>query len=209
MLLPDSIFAPFRTHVALGADEVLAGSTIENFWSSTLLVFVTDTPPVISHVTVLNTTVGGQPNTVAALVPSPGVGPTPALPKAEIIVEPPEVIGLIEIDVDVKPGSDPNAVNTKSRGVLPIGIYGSDTFDVQDIDLSTIHVECMGFTTADITAGFGDLEVADGIEDMILHVPMQSFPWGAPRGTLVTITVTGSLLDGTGFFGTDIVWIVK
>jgi len=197
------------THVALGSDVVFAGSTIENFWSGTLLVFVTDAPPVISHVTVLNATLGDQPNTVAAVVPHPGVGPTPDLPPDEIIVEPPEVIELIELDVDIKPGSDPNAVNTKSHGVLPIGIYGSDTFDVQDIDISTIHVECMGNTTEDITAAFGDLIVADGIEDMIIHVPMQNFPWGAPRGTLVTITVTGSLLDGTGFFGTDIVWVVK
>ena len=197
------------THVALGSDEVLAGSTIENFWSGTLLLFVTDSPPVISHVTVLNATLGGQPNTVAAVVPHPGVGPTPDLPPDEVIVEPPEVIELIKVDVDVKPGSDPNAVNTKSKGVLPIGIYGSDTFDVQDIDPSTISVECMGITSADIRVAFGDLIVADGIEDMVLHVPMQNFPWGAPRGSLVTITVTGSLSDGTGFFGTDVVWIVK
>ncbi len=197
------------THVALGSDEVLAGSTIENFWSGTLLVFVTDSPPVISHVTVLNATIDGQPNTVAAVVPHPGVGPTPDLPPDEIIVEPPEVIELIEVVVDVKPGSDPNAVNTKSHGVLPIGIYGSDTFDVQDIDISTIHVECMGNTTEDITASFEDLIVADGIEDLVLHVPMQNFPWGAPRGTLVPITVTGLLLDGTAFFGIDEVWIVK
>ena len=189
--------------------SVLAGSTIHNFWSGTILLFVTDVPPVISHVTVLAGIASGQPTTLAALVPSPGVGDTPDLPPDEIIVDPPEIDPLIEVHVDVKPGSNPNSVNTKSKGQLPIGIYGSDTFDVRDIDPSTISVECMGISSATGRFSYEDLVVADGIEDMILHLPMQSFPWGAPRGTLVTITVTGELFDGTAFFGTDVVLIRK
>ncbi len=197
------------TDASLGTDEVLAGSTTDNFWSGSLLLFVTDVPPVISHITVTAGIAGGQPDTVAALVPSPGVGPAPDLPPDEIIVDPPDVDPLIEVDVDVKPGSDPNSVNTKSKGQLPIGIYGSATFDVRDIDPSTINVECMGTTSDDIKIAFEDLVVGDGIEDMIIHLPMQSFPWGAPKGTLVTITVTGELFDGTPFFGDDVVLIRK
>ena len=195
--------------MALGSDEVLAGSTIETFWSGTLLIFVTDRAPVISHVTFLTPTLGGQPNTVAALIPGPGVGETPDLPDDEIIVDPPEFNPVIEVGFDVKPGSDPNAVNTRSKGQLPMGIYGSETLDVRDIDISTINVECMGNTTENIRFAYEDLVVEDGIEDLILHLPMQSFPWGAPRGTLVTITVTGELLDGTPFFGEDVVLIVR
>ena len=116
---------------------------------------------------------------------------------------------MIEVDLDVKPGSDPNGVNTKSNGALPIGIYGSEIFDVRDIDVSTLTIECMGTTSDNIRVAYEDLVVEDGIEDLIIHVPMQSFPWGAPRGTLVTITVTGELLDGTPFFGEDVVLIVK
>ena len=64
-------------------------------------------------------------------------------------------------------------------------------------------------SSAEISVQYGDLIVGDGIEDIMVHVPMQSFPWGAPKGSFVPITVTGLLLDGTAFFGTDVVWIVK
>jgi len=190
-------------------DVVEGVSTTDNFWSGSILVFVTDRPPVISHSTVTAGIDAGQPDTVATCVPTPGVGPTPGLPPVEVIVLPPEVDPLIEVDLDVKPGSDPNAVNTKSKGNLPIGVYGSDTFDVADIDLSTISVECMGTTSDDLGFAFEDLVVEDVIVDLMIHVPMQNFPWGAPRGSLVTITVTGELLDGTPWVGEDVVLIVK
>ena len=170
---------------------------------------MTDRAPVISHITVTAGIAGGQPNTLAALVPGPGVGPTPDLPPDEIIVDPPEFNPVIVVELDVKPGSNPNAVNTKSKGQLPIGIYGSGTFDVAEIDVDTIAVECMGISAGGFRTSIEDLVVEDGIADMILHVPMQSFPWGAPKGSLVDITVTGLLLDGTAFVGIDVVWIVK
>ena len=127
----------------------------------------------------------------------------------EIIIDPPEVDPVIVVEVDVKPGSNPNAVNTKSKGQLPIGIYGSGTFDVAEIDVDTIDVECMGNVDTGFRTSIEDLVVEDGIDDMMLHVPMQSFPWGAPKGSLVTITVTGLLNDGTAFVGTDVVLIRK
>ena len=198
------------THASLGVDEVLAGSTTDNFWSGTLLVFVTDVPPVIGHVTVTTGVGGGSSNLVAALIPSPGVG-DPDVPPGDIITDPPEVVPVTEVHVDIKPGSDPNSVNTKSKGQLPIGVYGSSTFDVRDIVLSSIIIECMGITASGKFA-YEDLVMQDGIEDLMIHVPMQAFPWGAPKGTEVTITVTGMYNDGSGlkaFFGEDVVLIRK
>ena len=183
-------------------------STISNFWSGTLGIFVTDRPPVIGHATVTAGLTGTGPDTVAVLMPTPGVG-DPDVPPGDIIVDPPDIEPLIEVVVDVKPGSDPNAVNTQSHGQLPIGIYGSDTFDVAEIDVDTIAVECMGFSAGGFNTAIEDLVVEDGIDDMILHVPMQSFPWGAPPGTLVDVIVTGQLFDGTVFFGVDVVLIVQ
>ena len=40
----------------------------------------------------------------------------------------------------VKPGSDPNCINLKSRGVVPVAIFGSDLFDVTNIDLATLSL---------------------------------------------------------------------
>ncbi len=45
---------------------------------------------------------------------------------------------LIEVDVDIKPGSDPNSINPKSMGVVPVAILGGDVFDVTDVDVTTL-----------------------------------------------------------------------
>ena len=51
---------------------------------------------------------------------SPGSGSTPA------------------VEVDIKPGSDLNAINPFSRGVIPVAIRGSEAFDVPDVDVTTL-----------------------------------------------------------------------
>jgi hypothetical protein len=38
------------------------------------------------------------------------------------------------VDLDIKPGNDLNPINPASRGVIPVAILGSDTFDVADVD---------------------------------------------------------------------------
>ncbi|HEY95455.1 MAG TPA: hypothetical protein G4O15_11025 [Dehalococcoidia bacterium] len=45
-----------------------------------------------------------------------------------------------EVCVDIKPGSDPNPVNVKSKGVLPIAILGDESFDITAIDPSTVQL---------------------------------------------------------------------
>jgi hypothetical protein len=48
---------------------------------------------------------------------------------------------LIPVDIDIKPGSCPNPLNMKSKGVLPVAICGTDDFDVTIIDPTTITLE--------------------------------------------------------------------
>ena len=45
---------------------------------------------------------------------------------------------VIEVDIDIKPGSFPNSINPKSMGVVPVAILGSATFDVTDVDVNTL-----------------------------------------------------------------------
>jgi len=45
-----------------------------------------------------------------------------------------------EVFVDIKPGSCPNPVNVKSRGVLPVAILGTSGFDVTKIDPASIRL---------------------------------------------------------------------
>ena len=40
--------------------------------------------------------------------------------------------------LDIKPGSCPNSYNRNSNGVLPVALVGTDTFDVADVDVTTL-----------------------------------------------------------------------
>ena len=46
-----------------------------------------------------------------------------------------------EVAFDIKPTSCPSPVNTKSQGVLPVAILGSDVFDVNQIDTGSLYLE--------------------------------------------------------------------
>src|SRR5262245_7701913 len=41
-------------------------------------------------------------------------------------------VPFVEVDVDIKPGSDPNSINPMSQGVIAVAILGSEIFDVAD-----------------------------------------------------------------------------
>lgn len=41
---------------------------------------------------------------------------------------------LVDVDIDIKPWSDPNSVNRNKKGVIPVGILGGDNFDPTLLD---------------------------------------------------------------------------
>jgi hypothetical protein len=45
---------------------------------------------------------------------------------------------ILAVEIDIKPSSDPNPINPFSRGVVPVAILGSDSFDVADVDVTTL-----------------------------------------------------------------------
>jgi hypothetical protein len=46
----------------------------------------------------------------------------------------------IAVSIDIKFCSDPNAFNCKKKGVLPVTIFGTEDFDVEDIDVSSLQL---------------------------------------------------------------------
>ncbi|CAF30057.1 prenyltransferase/squalene oxidase repeat-containing protein [Methanococcus maripaludis] len=59
---------------------------------------------------------------------------------ALLTLEKATVIKEIPVGFDVKPGSCPNPINIKSKGVQPMAIAGSEEFDVYDIDPATLKI---------------------------------------------------------------------
>lgn len=46
-----------------------------------------------------------------------------------------------EVDIDIKPGSDPNCFNHNKHGVIPVAIFGSADLDVEDINLDSLLLQ--------------------------------------------------------------------
>jgi len=47
----------------------------------------------------------------------------------------------LEVEIDIKPGSDPNCIKTTNKGFVPVSILGSVDFDVTTIDQTTLEID--------------------------------------------------------------------
>ena len=128
-----------------------------------------------------------------------------------------------DVEVDIKPGSCPNPLNVKSKGLLPVAVLGSEGFDVTDIDVST--VELVGVSP--IESGVEDVsrpvadkqdpcdcttEGPDGHDDLTLKFKTKDIVKALGKvedGQEIELTLTGVLNDGTEIEGSDCVVIIK
>ena len=107
-----------------------------------------------------------------------------------------------DVMIDIKPRSDLNSINLFSRGVIPVAILGSDTFDVADVDVTTLAFGPDGSSPGERPRSrFTDVD-RDGFEDLVLH--FRTSGAGIAIGD-TKACLTGELLDGTPFEGCDTV----
>jgi hypothetical protein len=113
----------------------------------------------------------------------------------------------LRVDIDIKPGSDPNAINLGSEGVIPVAILGSDLFDVHDINQESLMFEGNEARRKGKKEKIGAFEDVneDGFVDMVVQFATSELELSE---TDTEATLTGILLDGTTMEGTDSIVIV-
>jgi hypothetical protein len=102
--------------------------------------------------------------------------------------------------VDIKPGNDINPINPTSRGVIPVAILGSETFDVADVDVTTLAFGPAAAALAHRNGPHVKDANSDGRDDLLAHFRTEDS--GIAFGD-TEACVTGELLDGTPFEGCD------
>jgi len=119
---------------------------------------------------------------------------------------PAQITVFSPVDIDIKPSSDPNSINTKSGGAIPIAILGSDTFDVTDVDVTILAFALNGATPKhDLTdpvvyASHLEDVNGDGFTDLVSHYVQKE------TGLLSSDTdacITGQTTGGTVIGGCD------
>jgi len=106
----------------------------------------------------------------------------------------------VSVEADIKPGSDPNSINPSLEGVLPVAILGSDSFDVADVDTTTLAFGAGGASLAHFRGPHPQDVNSDGSTDLLAHFRVEEA--GIEFGD-IDACITGELLDGTPFEGCD------
>jgi hypothetical protein len=115
-----------------------------------------------------------------------------------------QVFGLenppsLSVSVDIKPRSSPNSINPKSRGVIPVAILTTDTFDATTVDPLSVEFGPNGATEAHNKGHIKDVN-HDGEPDLVLHFRTQET--GIQCGQ-TSASLTGETFDGDPIQGSD------
>ena len=122
--------------------------------------------------------------------------PTPA---SDNICDP-----VLEVPIDIKPGSDWNAINCgNEKGVIPVAILSTDVFDATTVDHSTVSFE--GACETHVSNKTGELRRheedvdGNGYTDLVFHFLMSdsNLDCDSIEGKIVGETFSGEVFKGS------------
>jgi hypothetical protein len=101
------------------------------------------------------------------------------------------------VPIDIKPGSTRNTVNLKAKGVVPVAILSTGTFDAASVDILTV---AFGPGSAQETHGNVHIEDVNGdsLPDLMLHFRTQEtgIQCGDTEASLTGVTYFGDAFEG-------------
>lgn len=120
-------------------------------------------------------------------------------------------IPIIVVDIDIKPGSDPNSIQCKNeKEVITVAVLTTDEFDALTVDHTTVAFEGGSETHVDKKTGeprrhMEDVDL-DGDMDLVFHFRLgdAGLTCGSDAGVL-----TGETYDGIRIEGTDVVRMIE
>lgn len=115
---------------------------------------------------------------------------------------------LVEVDIDIKPGSDQNTINLGSAGVVPTAILSSATFDATQVDPNTISLA--GASVKVVGKGnkflcHEDDVNSDNFVDLVCQLETVQFIIEEGQSNAV---LEGKTFDGLAIHGEDFIRIV-
>ena len=133
----------------------------------------------------------------------------------------------IYVYVDIKPGSWPNPINIRSKGVFAVAICGTQDFNVMVIDPPTVKIYINGITEGVLPIRWSYEDVAtpyigpdggghelggDSYMDIVFHFETQTvvntLKLYEHAGETIPLWIKGNLTNGKAFWGRDYVWVI-
>jgi hypothetical protein len=109
----------------------------------------------------------------------------------------------IEVDIDIKPGSDPNSINLLSKGVVPVALLTTIEFDATTVDPATVMFAGampVKWSTKDVDS--------DGDLDVVFHFRIRELDLDS-SGTEATLTGDATNPTNPHIAGNDPVRIIN
>lgn len=112
--------------------------------------------------------------------------------------------GVIDVDIDIKPGSDPNSINCDNEnGVIAVAILTTPAFDATTVDHTTVTFEGASETHVNNKTGVAkrheeDVD-GDGDTDLVLHFKNgeTGLTCASTSGMLTGMTFSGQPIEGS------------